>query len=327
MRSSACLLALSLAACSGPPGEGVATDTGSVEPSTATTAGPEATSLLGSPLYAARLTSERLAELNANIESARASYEAEPNEDTLIWFGRRVAYAGRFNDAVAIYSDGLQEYPDSYRLRRHRGHRYISLRRFDEAIVDLEAAARLATSFDDATEPDGIPNRLNTPLSTDKFNIWYHLALAHYLRGDFEAALEAYHSCLEVSLNPDLLVATSDWMYMTLRRLGRDVAAAELLAPITSDLAVVENDAYKRRLLMYKGEVDPGELLDLRAVEDPDVALNIATQGYGVGNWYLYNGDENGALEVFERILEGTSWAAFGYIAAEAEVQRMRPQG
>ena len=51
--------------------------------------------------------------------------------------------------------------------------------------------------------------------------------------------------------------------------------------------------------------------------------MNIATQGYGVGNWYLYNGDEDRALEIFERIIEGTSWAAFGYIAAEAEVARM----
>ena len=58
---------------------------------------------------------------------------------------------------------------------------------------------------------------------------------------------------------------------MTLRRLDRDAEAAELLAPITADLEVVENDVYHRRLLMYKGEVEPDDLLDLRAVEDPDV--------------------------------------------------------
>ncbi len=327
MRSFTCLLALFLAACGGSPTDDGGRAGDPVAGAT-TTAAPEATSLLGKPLYAARPTAERLAELNANIESARAAHEADPDEDTLIWLGRRVAYAGRFGDAVAIYGNGLQMYPDSYRLRRHRGHRFISLRRFDDAIADLEVAARLASGFADAIEPDGIPNRLNTPLSTDKFNIWYHLALAHYLRGDFEAALEAYRSCMQVSDNPDLLVATSDWMYMSLRRLGRDAEAIDLLAPITADLEVVENDAYHQRLLMYKGEVDPDDLLDLRAVDDPDVALNIATQGYGVGNWYLYNGNETRALEIFERILEGTSWAAFGYIAAEAEVARMRaPSG
>jgi hypothetical protein len=131
---------------------------------------------------------------------------------------------------------------------------------------------------------------------------------------------------MEVSHNPELLVATSDWMYMTLRRLGRDAEAAELLAPLTADLRVVENVAYHRRLLMYKGEVEPDDLLDLRTVDDPSVALNIATQGYGVGNWYLYNSDQDRALEIFERIIEGTSSDAFGYIAAEAEVHGCVPR-
>jgi hypothetical protein len=90
-------------------------------------------------------------------------------------------------------------------------------------------------------------------------------------------------------------------------------------------MGIIENDAYHRRLLMYKGEIAPAELLDLRVAagaNDPDVALSIATQGYGVGNWYLVNGDVDAAREVFERILEGTSWAAFGFIAAEADMAR-----
>ena len=32
------------------------------------------------------------------------------------------------------------------------------------------------------TEPDGIPNKLNMPLSSTQFNVWYDLALAHYLK-------------------------------------------------------------------------------------------------------------------------------------------------
>jgi hypothetical protein len=109
---------------------------------------------------------------------------------------------------------------------------------------------------------------------------------------------------------------------MTYRRLGDEEAAAAVLEPIAADMEIIENDAYHRRLLMYKGEVEPEELLDLRAEDDPDTALQIATQGYGVGNWYLVNGDEDAARRVFERIVGGTSWAAFGYIAAEADLNR-----
>jgi hypothetical protein len=48
--------------------------------------------------------------------------------------------------------------------------------------------------------------------------------------------------------------------------------------------------------------------------------VQLATYGYGVANWHLYNGDRYTAEVLFRRILEGSNWAAFGYIAAEAEI-------
>ena len=52
----------------------------------------------------------------------------------------------------------------------------------------------------------------------------------------------------------------SDWLYLTLRRRGKDAEAAALLKPITKDLAVIENTAYRDRLLLYKGEKTAAEL-------------------------------------------------------------------
>jgi len=104
----------------------------------------------------------------------------------------------------------------------------------------------------------------------------------------------------------------------TLRRLGRDEEAAEVLRRVYPDMEIMENDAYHRRLLMYKGLVPPDALL-----ADEGDPLQLATQGYGVGNWYLYNGDATRAREVFERVLAIGNWPAFGHIAAEAELSRM----
>lgn len=285
-------------------------------------------SLLGQPLSAPELPAATRERLEANLAAARDAFDADPeDEENIIWLGRRLAYLSRYGEAIAVFTRGLELHPDSYRLRRHRGHRYITTRRFDLAVSDLAAAAELAAPHEDAVEPDGAPNALNIPLGTDKFNIWYHLGLAHYLQGDFDAALEAYRECLAVSTNPDLLVATTDWMVMTLRRLDRVSETEPLLAAIEPEMEIIENDSYHRRLLMYRGLLEPGDLLDLRAVDDPDVALNIATQGYGVGNWLLTQGDAAAATEVFERIVEGTSWAAFGYVAAEAELARAAGSG
>ena len=59
-------------------------------------------------------------------------------------------------------------------------------------------------------------------------------------------------------------------------------------------------------------------------MRDSDLAneLNLVTQGYGVANWYLYNGQTEKANEIFDMIVQNSYWAAFGYIAAEAELNR-----
>lgn len=279
--------------------------------------GAEATSLLGRPLVPAPIAPEARARMEAQLAEARADYEADPADaDAIIWLGRRLAYLGRYRDAIAVFTEGVEKHPDDARMLRHRGHRHITVREFDAAIRDLSRARELMRDRPDRVEPDGMPNPAGIPRSTLKFNILYHLALAHYLEHDFERALPVWRETMEVSRNDDLRVATSDWLYMTLRRLGRDAEAARVLGPIRAEMEILENDAYHRRLLMYRGEIEPKALLDVRTA-DP---IQLATYGYGVGNWHLYNGDEARAFEVFRRILEGEGWAAFGYIAAEAEI-------
>jgi len=282
------------------------------------------TSLFGEPLYPMELSAERKAELEADLAEARANFDADPeNEDNIIWLGRRLAYLWRYQDAIDVYTQGLSLHPESYRLYRHRGHRNISVRNFDGAVTDLEKAAELSDGVPDAIEVDGAPNAQGIPRSTTQSNIWYHLALAHYLKGDFDKAAAAYETCMEYSrVNDDMLVATADWQYMTLRRLGRDEDAAKVLEDIHEEMDVIENFAYHKRLLMYKGLVDPEELLDPNADE-----LDLATQGYGVANFYYVNGDVDKAREILDKVLEGKYWSAFGYIAAEADVKRMDEEG
>jgi tetratricopeptide (TPR) repeat protein len=274
------------------------------------------TLLLAAPLFG------QADQLEANYQAAKADLEKDPkNADKLIWVGRRLGYLGRFEEAIATYTQGIALHPGDARLYRHRGHRYISLRRFALAVKDLRTAAQLQRGKADEIEPDGQPNKLNQPLSTLQFNIYYHLGLAHYLAGDFEKARAAYEECMERSrANDDSLVATSDWLYMTLRRLKRDAAAAQVLVPIHEKMTIIENASYWNRLLMYKGLKKPEGILSVTGADD----VTIATQGYGVGNWYLYNGKLAEARRIFEQVVAGKQKSAFGYIAAEAELKRMQ---
>jgi tetratricopeptide (TPR) repeat protein len=260
--------------------------------------------------------------MEARLAEARAAYERNPRDaDAAIWLGRRTAYLGRFAEAIDIYTRGLRQHPRDARFLRHRGHRLITLRRFREAAADLSRAARLVRGRADEVEPDGIPNERNTPTSTLQSNIWYHLGLAHYLLGDFPAALSAYRECLKVSRNPDMLVATSHWLYMTLRRAGREREAARVLDQITPEMDIIENRDYHRLLMLYKGATTPEALL--AETERAGSALGNTTVGYGVGNWHLYHGRRAEAADIFRRVTRSPQWTSFGYIAAEADLKRL----
>jgi tetratricopeptide (TPR) repeat protein len=259
----------------------------------------------------------------ARLAEARRAWERTPADpDSIIWLGRRTAYLGRFREAIAIFTRGIELHPDDARMYRHRGHRWISVREFDRAVADLARAAELVRGRPDEVEPDGLPNARGIPTSTLQSNIRYHLGLAHYLRGDFAAALPWYEADVAARANDDMLVASSHWLYMALRRLGRTAEAARVLAPIHAGLEVIENGAYHRLLLLYRGELAADQVLSGPA--DGDAALQDVTASYGIGNWHLYNGRPAEARRVFDRILGTTQWAAFGYIAAEADVARMR---
>ncbi|MDH3458338.1 MAG: tetratricopeptide repeat protein [Gemmatimonadota bacterium] len=283
--------------------------------------GAEAVSLLGDSLWAPTLDSAVQVARASMLTAADMAYRRDADSpDALIWVGRRLAYLGRYREAIEVYTRGLDRFPDDPRLYRHRGHRFITVRLLDEALSDLLTATRLTAGTPDQVEPDGLPNERGIPTSTLHSNIWYHLGLVHYLRGDFERAASAYRECLLYATNPDMLVATSHWLYMALRRLGREQEANQVLVPIVAGLDIIENQSYHRLLMLYKGATRAEALLD--SVQATD-GLTSATVAYGIGTWYLYGGQPDRALEVFRGIVSGPEWPAFGSLAAEAELARM----
>lgn len=280
---------------------------------------PQATSLLGNPLFPPPLPAAERRRLEADHAAAFEKAKAEPSAEAIIWLGRRTAYLGLFREAIQVFSGGMSLYPDDPRLYRHRGHRYITVREFERAIADLEKATELIFRKPDEVEPDGQPNARKIPLSTLHGNIWYHLALARYLKGNYTQSVEDWKRARAVGKNDDNLVSTSNWLYLTLRRARRDKEAAEVLAPITPSLDVIENTSYHSLLLFYKGVKKEAEVL---------AAAGAGTAGtgvrYGVSALYLANGRQNEAMALWDRILGGSDWPAFGHIGAEADMARTK---
>ncbi|PQB06000.1 hypothetical protein BST85_07560 [Aureitalea marina] len=275
----------------------------------------QAISLLGDTLIPAE-PSEKL--LN-QLKEKREAFQQDPmNLENIIWFGRFTAYSGQYREAINIYSEGLQQFPDESRLLRHRGHRWITLREFDKAIADLGRAAELIKGKENMVEQDGMPNELGIPVSSMHGNIYYHLGLAYYLNGEYEQSLMAYQKCLETSPNPDNVVSATHWIYMNLQLLGRPDEANEALNRISPDMKIIENQAYFTACLFYQGELKLQDIYDPQQEASPSGSALL----YGIGNWYMYNGMNQEGRRIFEEMVSRPDWASFGHIAAEADLAR-----
>ena len=292
---------------------------------------PECFDLWGRPLYRPTITGLANQSVTRNLETAERMYKddfsnqkiGEHDPDKAVWVGRRVAYQWRYNDAINNYTNALANHTNYAPLRRHRGHRYISVRGFSKAEEDLTKASDLIKNTPDYYEQDGSPNQFNVPTSTFHSNVYYHLGLSRLFNNNNKGSLEAFSDAMTVAYaNSDQLVATANWYYILLRRNGEDEKASQLLLSLSDNLQVIENGDYYSLLKMYKNL--PGytpEILLKNATSSP---LSFSTIGYGVGNYYFQSGEKEKATQIMSQIVSNTSsyWAAFGYIAAEVQLHQ-----
>ena len=265
---------------------------------------------------------EPLEKLILQYEEAKLDFENNPdNLENIIWFGRRTAYLGQYDKAISIFSNGIKKFPEESRLYRHRGHRYISLRRYKKAIEDLKKASELIIGEENEMEADGMPNAMNIPVSSKHGNIWYHLGLAYYLKHDYEKSFEAFLKCRGSGNNDDNIVSSTHWLYMIQRRLGNEELAMEMLEPITSKANIIENQGYYDLCKFYKGLVPLDSLINTKIGSPSSDAVL-----YGLANWHFYNNDETKAYEIMQEMMDSRAWSSFGYLAAESDLIKYFPE-
>jgi len=241
---------------------------------------------------------------NDEIRQASDAVLKDP-ADGKAWMNKGLALSRQsyMREAEECFSMAIARGPFNWEFYRHRAHRFLSCWRFQDAAADFTIASRL---------------------NTESWRVWYHLGLSFFLLGEYEKALKAYRECLRVTDCDKDLIAVTDWCYMTLRRLGRDAEADELLLPIHENMQAGSNTAYLARLLMYKGLKRPEELLSADPADTTD--LEIVTMGFGVGNYYLMQGETEKGLQVMRRVVQTGDrtdcYFAFAYLASKVELDR-----
>ena len=273
----------------------------------------EAISFGGKPLYRNPVDAEKLAELDQLI--AAVEMKANLSEDDYIELGRHYISGNRFQDAIALYTRGLEAHPDSFKLRRHRGHRYINVRELDKAIVDLnEAVELMGDTSADVMEYDGS----GKPYGTYEHWVWYHVGLYHYLNEDFDEAARAYEKCAATAMDNKGLIGASDWLYNAYQKGGNPAEAARVIDAIPADIDADRNHPYFHRVMVYKGITSPADLLDVNKPANDWGGRDI-TLGYGIANWYKFNGDADTADKIYKAILQTPFWNCWAYVVTDKE--------
>ena len=226
----------------------------------------------------------------------RALAEDPRNVQRFIQLGVAQAGARQMREAVQTFTRALAVAPNDPMLYRWRGHRNLSVRNFDQAMADL-------------TRGYG--------MDSTNYGILYHLGVLRFVRGDFNAAADAFARAQPRAPDGGELAGATDWLWMSLMRAGRSTEAAAMLARRPDTLPA--SNAYVKRLRLYRGEIAPEALFAPSDTGDVDVA----TLAFGLGNWYLVKGDSTRAREQFRRSIASGGWPAFGFIASEAELARM----
>lgn len=279
----------------------------------------EAISFLGETFFRPEDDITTFLQKDSLLLEAKTIYQTDTTDlHSIIWYGRRLAAMYKFRDAITIFSAGITFHPDAPELYRHRGQLYITTRHPDAAINDLSTASSLSKTRMIETEPDAIPNKLDLPLTNLRFNIYYHLGLAWFIKGDYKKAIEAFSSCRPFAINPDLKVAQTYWLYLSFQRIAEIQSAVSLLDTIDPNDEIIQNDAYLRTLLLYKSSLDAHDLEGII----PD-SISDPIELYGISTWYSWNKKEKQASIFRRKILSSTDWTNIGYIAAEADSSRL----
>jgi len=249
-------------------------------------------------------------------EEGNAAYEKQENDKALAAYeraisldgknpdfhrarGRALARLQRHGEAVDSCSKALALRADDAAALIDRGHYYINLRKLDLALADL-------------TKVEATKN--------DDYGLYYHLALARYLTGDFAKAADTYDGCIRTAQTPDNRTSCQAWQYLAFVRAGRKADAQKLLDAFAPE-ANQAPSAYIDRLLLFKGVKTEEEVAKTMEKD----AIQLPTVGYSIGIWHLLNGREPKAREYFQKaVTPPAQQSAFGAVASSVELSRMK---
>ena len=236
------------------------------------------------------------------LEEAKAALDEQHTSDNWYNYGMALVSAGKSEEAIDAYSQGLVENPFAQILYFGRGRRYIGPKKYDRAIADFTMAIRL---------------------DPEVYSYWYYRAVSNNLSGRYEAAIYDFRRAMEQT-QPFERYGLIDWLFTCYVEMGDMEHAKAVLDEIDDDLPAPQmHYGYKRRVRLYKGLIAPEAFIDEDDIrkhmvdQDNRMQLEITTLLFGLYIYYMYHGEEQKANQTLLEILKDPYKGAFGAIKAE----------
>ncbi len=259
----------------------------------------EVTSRLGRKFYS-------VPDSKSAVAAARKNLAADPkNPDLLLKLAQAQIVVWEDKEAVETLTRAIAVSPNNADLYTERGHRYLPLREFTKARADLDRAVAL---------------------NPKNMAAYYHLGLSHYFLNEFADAADAFAHAVATAPNTDERINSTNWLYAALRRAGKTAEAEKALQAVPPEMTNESPHTrfYLNLVRFFQGKMTEAEALPAEppaANTDQEVELPFDTVAYGIGNWYLYNGNPAKAKEYFQRVMKGHVWVTWGFIGSEVELR------
>jgi tetratricopeptide (TPR) repeat protein len=224
------------------------------------------------------------------------------NPDLWYAYGMALAEAGKSEDALDAFSQGLIQNPFNATLYFGRGRKCIGMKNYWMALADLTMAIRLDPSV---------------------YSHWYYRGVVNNLNGCYSEAIADFKRAMETTELYERY-GLVDWLFTTYVEMGDKQKAKEILDTIPDDLTPPKmHYGYKRRVQLYKGIIAPEQLIDSEeikakcVVQENRMALEIATLLFGLYIYYVYIGNDAGANETLIKLMDNPYPNAFACIKGE----------
>lgn len=245
--------------------------------------------------------------MNDKLKDLEEKLKSDPDNDNL-WLEKGLEYVllNEYDAAIEAFSNGLICNPFNADCYRERGRKYISKGLYPQAVADLLMASRL------------------DPYNNEH---WYYQGVAAHLGEMYDKAIEAFPRAIDCMQKQgiDEWLAGVDWLWLTYIKLGDKDKANEIIKLVDENTPCIPRSlSYKKRVLLYRGFVKPEEFLDREALKSTDrPELYLISELFGLGNFYLANGNEEKAIALFKEAREVPTWhASFAYQLACKELTK-----